>query len=121
MSLPPGAQIDAYVANDPPENVPEGATPRTVLLAQLRTALVRVAIDILGEAPATPYHAQRATYAAVVLGDPANAAMRFLRPIVVINGESLWASILTGATLADSTIRDNVSAAWNAVAGVVTA
>lgn len=120
MSLPTGAQIDAYILNSPPSNVPAGVTPRDTLIAQLRTAVVETAIAVMGEATATPYHALRAAYAAQVIADPSPAALRFLRPVVTVNSESLWASILAGATLADQTIRDNVSATWNACAGIVT-
>ena len=113
-----GQQIDAYVYDAP--DAPATATPRPALLAQLRTALVIIALAILGEAPATAYHAQRAAYAASVIRDPASAAPLFLAPILVNNNGSMWAYVEQGTALADTDVQNNVSAVWNALAGVVT-
>ena len=115
-----GTLIDIYVTNEPAADVPSAATPRTTLLAQLRTAVVVMAMNIWSEAPSTAYHAQRAAYAAQAIRDPATAAGLFLRPILVNNGGALWAYVEQGSALADSDVQNNVSACWNAVAGVVT-
>jgi hypothetical protein len=120
MPLTTGTLIDIYVTNEPAADVPAAATPRTTLLAQLRTAIVVMAMAVLSEAPATAYHAQRAAYAAQAIRDPATAAGLFLRPILVNNGNALWAYVEQGSALADSDVQNNVSATWNAVAGVVT-
>jgi len=113
-----GYMIDAYAHGA--ADAPADATPRTTLLGQIRTALVIIAMAVLSEDPATPYHAQRAAYAARVIRDPATEAPLFVVPVLTNNGEALWAYIKIGTVLADSDIRNNVSAVWNALAGVVT-
>ena len=113
-----GISIDAYVYDAP--DAPDAATPRAALLGQLRTALVVIALAILGEAPATAYHSQRAAYAAQVIRNPADAAPLFLAPILVNNGSALWAYVSIGQALADTDVQNNVSAVWNAMAGIVT-
>jgi len=113
-----GYLIDAYAHGA--ADAPADATPRTTLLGQLRTALAIIAMAVLSEDAATPYHTQRAAYAARVIRDPATEAPLFVVPVLTNNGEALWAYISIGTVLADSDIRNNVSAVWNALAGVIT-
>jgi hypothetical protein len=115
MALTTFQEIDAYVYNG--SGVPVAATPRDTLLRQIRAACVSTAIDIITEADTTPNHANRISLAVSVVNNPV-AGERFLMPILVVNSTALWAFVRQGSALADSDVKNNISATWNAVAGV---
>ena len=115
MALTTFQEIDAYVYNG--SGVPVAATPRDTLLRQIRTACVSAGLDIVTEADTTPNHANRVGLATAIINNPV-AGERFLMPILTVNNAALWAFVRQGSILADSDVKNNVSATWNAVAGV---
>jgi hypothetical protein len=82
-------------------------------IARVQNAMVKSAIAVSAEDPATAYHAARVSWATQVLRDPARYATRVAVGVAsndVISLDSL-----------DSDIEFTVNAQWNAYAGVVTA
>ena len=115
MALTTYQEIDAYVYGAP--GAPPASTPRDSLLRQVRSGALSAALDIITESPATANHTNRIALATRIAND-AIVGERFLGPILIVNNAALWAFVRQGSALADSDVKNNIAATWNAVAGV---
>src|SRR5437016_3396645 len=79
---------------------------------RVRIGMCAAAIAVQAEAPATPNHTNRATYAKLVLNSPDSYAPLFALAICAFD------SSLTAAS-ADAAVQADVSAVWNALAGTL--
>ena len=84
----------------------------TAFVARVQGAMVKSAIAVAAEAPATAGHAVRVAWATQVLRDPAHYAAR------LAFGVAANAAITPEST--DSDIEFTVNSLWDAYAGVVT-
>ena len=82
-----------------------------VFQQRVTVAAVKSAIAVMNEAPTTPSHSERATYATKVLGQPEVEGMN--QALGCVTNAAITAESL------DSDIEFQVNAQWNAYAGVV--
>jgi ethanolamine utilization microcompartment shell protein EutL len=91
---------------------------------RLQNALTKVAFEVMEEATATPFHAQRVAYAQRVINDPANIAMGLAASFVnrpnIFAFETTYDFAMRSAVTAsgDPDIESQVHTDWDMLAGV---
>lgn len=95
----------------------------SIFLTRLRQQLIAVATTVKAEALATQYHAARANFATLVLGDPNGYAARSAPLLVTTANLVGTVSIVDGgaaSSVSDAALLSQVTSSWNLLAGIDT-